>query len=140
MKPRVAAIIIKNGRVLLIHRIKGDKEYWVLPGGGIESEESPEQACHREVKEETGLDICIERILLSFANEGRKETYFIAKPTGGNLGLGEPEKSRNSPSDQYILKWIEYTTFDKINFQPEQLKTTIAEQIKKADASWYPTN
>lgn len=32
------------------------KNHWLLPGGVIENNESPRQACIREVKEEIGLD------------------------------------------------------------------------------------
>lgn len=134
MKSRAAAIIIENGNVLLVHRINGNREYWVLPGGAIEPGESPEQACCREAKEETGLDILIVRYLQTFSNEGREETYFLARPTGGELRVGEPEKSRHSRSNQYILEWVERTAFGEINFQPEQLKTTIAGLISGADA------
>lgn len=134
MKSRAAAIIIRDGNVLLVHRIKGDREYWVLPGGSVESGESPEQACRRETKEETGLDIRIVRCVLTFSNKGRKEVYFLTRQTGGTLELGEPEKSRQSPSNQYILEWIEPTAFGEINFQPEQLKATVAEHLAAGDA------
>ncbi len=32
------------------------KDHWLLPGGVIETNESPREACIREVKEETGID------------------------------------------------------------------------------------
>ena len=39
------------------------KENWLLPGGVIEAEESPLQACIREVKEETNIDCQPSRLL-----------------------------------------------------------------------------
>jgi len=134
MKPRAAAIIVNNGRVLLVHRIKDGREYWVLPGGSIESGESEATACLREVKEETGLGIRILGQVRSLTNEGRMETYFLAVPTGGELELGEPERSRHSPSNQYVLEWVGPRAFAGLNFQPQQLRTTIAEQLAPGDA------
>ena len=65
---------------------------------------------------------------------GRREDYFLAYPAGGELGLGEPEKSRRSPTDQYILEWVNRNIFSEINFQPEELAATIAEQLAAGNA------
>lgn len=52
-----SALIIENGKVLLVYHKKLD--VWLYPGGHIEKNETPEQAAVREAKEETGLDIKI---------------------------------------------------------------------------------
>ncbi|MFB7465815.1 NUDIX domain-containing protein [Streptomyces sp. NPDC056224] len=59
---RVAAVIIREGRVLMVReRGRGPTgrhdgpEYWTLPGGGLEAGERPEEAVRREVAEEVGL-------------------------------------------------------------------------------------
>ena len=48
-----------NKEVLLVKR--RDMPIWVLPGGGLEQGESPEQAAIREVYEETGYEVVINR-------------------------------------------------------------------------------
>ncbi len=42
-KGRASAVIIKDGRVLFIKRIKPNKVYYVFPGGGVEADESFEE-------------------------------------------------------------------------------------------------
>ncbi|AGK99787.1 (deoxy)nucleoside triphosphate pyrophosphohydrolase [Desulfoscipio gibsoniae] len=61
MKKVTAAIIEKNGRVLIAQRPQGDKLdlRWEFPGGKIEQGETPEQCFLREIKEELNLDIKI---------------------------------------------------------------------------------
>ncbi len=53
---RVSAILSWKGRVLLCRHEKEGREYWLLPGGGVNSGESLVAALHRELAEEVGMD------------------------------------------------------------------------------------
>jgi 8-oxo-dGTP diphosphatase len=52
---RVSAILRWRDRVLLCRHEKPGKEYWLLPGGGVNSGESLVDALHRELAEEVGI-------------------------------------------------------------------------------------
>jgi ADP-ribose pyrophosphatase YjhB (NUDIX family) len=53
---RVSAILRWSDRVLLCRHEKPGREYWLLPGGGVNSGESLVDALHRELREEVGID------------------------------------------------------------------------------------
>jgi 8-oxo-dGTP diphosphatase len=54
----VSALIVRDGRVLMVRRGKEPFEgYWSLPGGRVEPGETPQEAVRREVREETGLEV-----------------------------------------------------------------------------------
>ena len=53
---RVSAILRWHGRILLCRHEKPGREYWLLPGGGVNSGESLVDALHRELAEEVGID------------------------------------------------------------------------------------
>jgi ADP-ribose pyrophosphatase YjhB (NUDIX family) len=53
---RVSAVLRWRDGILLCRHEKGDREYWLLPGGGVHSGESLVQALRRELREELGLD------------------------------------------------------------------------------------
>lgn len=62
-----AAIIIKNGKVLIAQRAATDRLAlkWEFPGGKIEADETPEICLAREIKEELGLDIEVGRLVMT---------------------------------------------------------------------------
>lgn len=62
LKKNALAIIVNDDNKFLLLKRGDNKEIWMpnkwsLVGGGVEKGETPEQACKREVKEETGLEI-----------------------------------------------------------------------------------
>ena len=52
---RVSLLLRWHGRVLLCRQEKPGKEYWLLPGGGVNAGESLADALHRELDEEVGV-------------------------------------------------------------------------------------
>ncbi|GGP38390.1 NUDIX hydrolase [Saccharothrix coeruleofusca] len=64
-KFRVAAyaVVIDDGRLLLSRWIGADRPRWILPGGGLEHGEDPYDAVIREVFEETGYHVEVDRLL-----------------------------------------------------------------------------
>lgn len=60
------AIIEKEGTILFVERSGNTSRphQWCFPGGGIKPGESPEEACLREVREETGLRVAVEEYVL----------------------------------------------------------------------------
>jgi len=54
---RAAVVIVENGRVALIERVRDGRTYFVFPGGGVEVGETPENAAVREAEEELGVNV-----------------------------------------------------------------------------------
>jgi 8-oxo-dGTP pyrophosphatase MutT (NUDIX family) len=95
---RYQGLIVENDRVLLIKHREHEtgRSYWIIPGGGLDGDESEEECVIREVREETNLDV--EVLDLLFDEPGhpdgvyRWRKTFLCKPVGGNPSPGyEPE-------------------------------------------------
>jgi len=87
----VVAVVMDGDHVLFSERADG--RGWNLPAGFIDADEAPDEAVIREVREETGLEIAIDRLVGIYA---RPRTYrgqprglithaFLCFPTGGTL-------------------------------------------------------
>ncbi|MBN2403778.1 MAG: NUDIX hydrolase [Spirochaetes bacterium] len=61
---RVAALLIEDGKILLIAHKKDKTVYWLLPGGGVNPGESLEEALKRELKEELDIYITVNDVAL----------------------------------------------------------------------------
>jgi len=97
----------KDGKTLMLHRVKKDKDIhqgkWNGLGGKFELGESPEECAVREIKEESGLDIRNPKLkgILSFPEfkHGEDELVFVfvADDFSGEL----------IESDEGDLEWID---------------------------------
>jgi ADP-ribose pyrophosphatase YjhB (NUDIX family) len=103
-----AALIHDKGRLLLVKRKnEPSRGLWSAPGGVAELGERIEDAVKREAKEETGMEIQVDRLLTVIDhiikdNNGRIRfhyiiIYFLAHPAGGAL---------KASSDAESAKWI----------------------------------
>ena len=90
-QPSVAACyIVRNRRLLMVRRLKRDGGLeWAGPSGQIEPGESPEQAAVREVREEVGLTVAVERRLGDRVHPapGRHLIYFACRIVSGAPAL-----------------------------------------------------
>ena len=87
----VAAVMFdEDKKILLVKSTYKRFHLWGLPGGSLEYGEHPEQAVIREVLEETGLKICIERFLL--VNSWRPDRvglYYLCRIVDGTFHPSE---------------------------------------------------
>jgi 8-oxo-dGTP diphosphatase len=99
-KTSTAIIPMGNDTILLIKRnTKPFVGYWALPGGRMDPGETVEQTIVREVKEETGLDVAIVRVIGEYVEKGVKDdveyeyypTCFLVRVVGGEIKRQESE-------------------------------------------------
>lgn len=117
---RYQGFIIQDHQVLLIkHQSrKADLSFWVIPGGGIEETETEEECVIREMKEETNLDVEIDRLLLDEPSPPgsvyRWRKSYLCYPVSGEASPGyEPEPE--AAADYLIseVRWFDLREEDK---------------------------
>ncbi len=113
-RDRVQAMVVRNDKILLVkHRMRG-REFFCLPGGGIEPGESCEEAALRELKEESLVDGTIVRKLsIQFKprNLGEVHTYLIEIADDAVAGPGvDPE----FPPEKQTIIGVEWLSLEEI--------------------------
>jgi ADP-ribose pyrophosphatase YjhB (NUDIX family) len=108
-----AIIFDSQQRVLLCHR--RDRDIWNLPGGGLESGEAPWEGVVREVLEETGLCVKVEKLQGIYSKPDKDDIVFsfICTRKAGKLKLTDE-------ADQ-----LEYFSIDAIP------SNTLARQVER---------
>lgn len=117
-KPCVAVLLINEGRLLLARRaVEPAKGLWDIPGGFIDAHETAEDAVHREMREETGLEIRITGYLGSFPDtygadgESTLSFCFLAETIRG---------TPSAQSDVAELRWFSPTELPRTMAFPHQ--------------------
>lgn len=84
-----ALIKDEQNRVLLA--LRTDRNWWNLPGGSLEAGEAPWEGVVREVREETGLDVSVQRLLGVYSKIDKNDLVlsFECQVLGGELTLND---------------------------------------------------
>lgn len=121
--------------ILMVRQQHPEREIWLLPGGGIEEGETSRMAAVREVKEETSLDISVDRMLWhveQLKNDGQQRyvNFFLAHVTGGELILGEDPEFDEAGQ---VLREVRKVSMDELadlpNVYPEFIRKELAPAI-----------
>jgi len=124
MRQRASVMILRDQQLLLIKRQKHGETYYTLPGGGIEAGETPEQAAHREIKEELGVEIQLGALA------GNKPHQYKDHPAGNWIfwaGLAShatpswQEHHKQQPDNQYEAVWRHINQLGQLPVKPDFL-------------------
>jgi len=102
------ALIVKDGKILVIKRKFENKEYLDLPGGRVEYGLTPEENLIKEVKEEVNLGVKIEKIIGTwyFLRHDKDQVVcitYLCTPLKGEVNL---EKNPDDDESITSYSWV----------------------------------
>jgi 8-oxo-dGTP diphosphatase len=130
-------ILDKDQRILMVRQHHQERYVWTVPGGAIEPGETSLDAAVREVKEETGLTVAIDRMIWHVeqvvpGKEPRFVNIFLATALGGTIKVGtDPERS----VDGQVIEEVRYLSREELaeaeGLYPDYLKDELWEILEK---------
>lgn len=123
---RVAVAIVEDGKLLLVEHAKGQRRYWLLPGGGVEwGEESRVAAC-RELAEETGVEAEIGHLILAsetVAPDGSRHLLHLVFSGRRLRSKSVPRLMEERITD---VRWVPLEQVGELTFHPPIGKQLVA--------------
>ncbi|SES73976.1 aminoglycoside 6'-N-acetyltransferase [Salinibacillus kushneri] len=121
-----AGVCVKNERVLMVLQGTIDEpKRWSVPSGGIETGETFETCCVREVKEETGYGAEIVRPLFKKESQYGEVHYFNVRIVGGKPTIQDPDEII------YDVDWKSTEDIQYLSLSYEEDRIFIKDFIKK---------
>ena len=120
-------VIVDDGRVALIKRIRAGKTYYLFPGGGVEGGETPEQAAIREAHEELGVAVELGEPRFEEDFDRSRFVYFDARIVGGEFRTGlwpdhaERDAKASERSGTHEPVWIPVDELEGLDVRPRAL-------------------
>ncbi len=136
---RAAVVIVENGRVALIERVRDRHTYFKFPGGGVEDGESPQQAAVREAREELGVSVELGDLICVAYCKGREQRYYLATIAGGTFGTGrgtEMMTSGTTAKGTYRPVWVDLTSLTELDVRPRALSEALASWTGDGEIRW----
>ncbi|MCM3671619.1 NUDIX hydrolase [Mesobacillus maritimus] len=127
---RVAGVLIKNNHVLL-HKQVTD-QHWSLPGGRVQVLEDSATGVKREMQEELGYTVEVEKLLwvtenfFTYQERTYHEIGFYYQLSNDNLNV-TASPFYGEEGEQLIYQWIPLKVLNTITLYPEFLKSSLKE-------------
>lgn len=131
-KKWVGGICIKDGKVLLIHRINKErlfnKEYFIFPGKTAEDDESISEALHASFQEH-GLIVQAGDLLYSKEDVDEAEYFYNCTYSTGEILLPEVTSLEDLEATEQLFTpmWIPLSELDELIVHPESIKEILLE-------------
>jgi 8-oxo-dGTP diphosphatase len=112
MPERACAAIVRKSSILMVRHLHDGRDYWTLPGGGVEPGARPEQAVLREVREEVAPRGLVTRLLFEHdIQRVREYCFLVAIDEGQEPRLGyDPELAR----DRQMLTAVAWCPLEQV--------------------------
>ena len=119
------ALIIRDGKMAAIKVRDSEAEWYIMPGGGQESEETLSEAVCREVAEELGIEVICKELL--FVVEGvHGESFHRVDLVFGCEYVGEiPNAVRHTDTNQVGVEWLDISSLILQPLYPSRLRRQI---------------
>lgn len=120
---RVAGLLVREGRILMVEQGRGEDRYWLLPGGGVRFGETLADAVRREFHEELALRVGVYK-LLAIVESISPDPGYAKHVVHLVFEVSAPQEVAPEPHDAKVLR---ASFLDEVELQSADVRPPITE-------------
>jgi ADP-ribose pyrophosphatase YjhB (NUDIX family) len=116
---RVAGLLVREGRILMVEQGREEERYWLLPGGGVRFGETLSDALRREYTEELGVRVGVSK-LLAIVESVSPDPSYLKHVVHLVFEVSAPYEVVPEPSDPKVLSaaFLDELQLQRIDVRP----------------------
>lgn len=135
---RVRALVFHDSQILLMKRWRNGNQFFVFVGGGIDKNESSEQAVTREVYEETSLRVVPERVVYVHSDSYGVQDVWLCRLVGDPSSPHLQENTSEFADSKHGLNryepcWLPLSMLKKVDLKPHSIRDRL---LVDRDKDW----
>lgn len=119
------AVIIREGKLAAIRLRDGAEEWYILPGGGQDAEESLPEAVHREVLEELGMKVACKELLFVIEGIHGEDFHRVDLVFACDYLQDAPDAALCADTNQVGVEWLDIAQLNHLPLYPSKLRRPI---------------
>lgn len=125
-------IVVRDGKMVSMYRDFLGRQYYTIPGGGMEEHETERECVKREVFEEFGMVVEPIKKVYEYESEKSIEYFYVCNWVSGEFGSGEGEEYQGDRNrGVYRPSWIALKDLPNLPLMPVEIAEALYSDYMK---------
>jgi len=124
-------ILINDGKIIIMKRVKPDRLYYTFPGGHSNEGETAEECVVREWKEELDIDVKPIARIYNCTSLGKTQGYFLLEWISGTISKTDAEEYHKGADNISEPTWTDINEIENLPLMPPVVRQQLIKDLKE---------